>query len=389
MTSPEYWSRLLIALSIAGAVVATLFYLLRLYSHCFSTGKFDASDVFLGFGLVLSYGITITTVIAALEGAGIDLSTLPPRTAHRVAMMYWIAQEFWPAAQVCIKLSIIILLRRLLGSVKRMLSLTLFLAVFIVAWGLAALFANTFQCWPLQYFWNKEVEGHCISGEKALFMATGSVSFLQDIMLLAIPFAVLWRLQMAPRKKVLLTILFSMGGIVCTFSLMRLIEFRYYPTNNLTASSTRERIWTLLEIDVAIVCASIVLMPPLFQPCTDTCRRIYCQTIGRLMTAECTQRAESWPFQKHCTNFSQDGRSEVRAQAYPASAAEVRDRRESMTGDFIRVETTISRDVHDREVLWPQAGRSSLTSGMLPTVSEEKRMSDDMSNVDFSGVGFS
>lgn len=63
MTSPEYWSRLLIALSIAGAVVATLFYLLRLYSHCFSTEKFDASDVFLGFGLVLSYGITVTTVI--------------------------------------------------------------------------------------------------------------------------------------------------------------------------------------------------------------------------------------------------------------------------------------------------------------------------------------
>lgn len=127
--------------------------------------------------------------------------------------MFWITQEFWPASQVCIKLSIIILLRRLLGSVKRVLSLTLFLAVFVSAWGLAALFANTFQCWPPQYFWNEEVEGHCISGEKALFMATGSVSSLQDMMLLAIPFAVVWRLQMTSRKKVLLPILFGMGGM--------------------------------------------------------------------------------------------------------------------------------------------------------------------------------
>lgn len=63
MTSPEYWSRLLIALSITGAVVATLFYLLRLYIQCLGTGKLDVSDVFLGFGLVLSYGITITAVI--------------------------------------------------------------------------------------------------------------------------------------------------------------------------------------------------------------------------------------------------------------------------------------------------------------------------------------
>ncbi|QMW48413.1 hypothetical protein COH20_007646 [Aspergillus flavus] len=384
MTSPEYWSRLLIALSITGAVVATLFYLLRLYSQCLGTGKLDVSDVFLGFGLVLSYGITITAVIAALEGAGVDLSTLPSRTAHR---MYWIAQEFWPASQVCIKLSIIMLLRRLLGSVKRMLPLTLFLAVFILAWGLAALVANTFQCWPPQYFWNQETGGHCISGERALFMATGAVSFVQDVVLLAIPFAIVWQLQMEPRMKALLTILFGIGGIACILSLMRLIEFRYYPTDNLTASGTRERIWTLLEIDIAIVCASVVLLPPLLKRCTDTCWRIYRHAISRLKTTECTQ-VESWPFQKHCTNFSQDGRSEVRSQAYPASAAEVRDRRAEMAGGCIRVETTISRDIDDREVLWPQVGSSSLTSGIQATLADEKKFAEDMSNVDFSGVGW-
>ncbi|KAE8345500.1 hypothetical protein BDV24DRAFT_178242 [Aspergillus arachidicola] len=360
MTSPEYWSRLLIALSTVGAVVATLFYLLRLYSQCLGTGKLDASDVFLGFGLVLSYGITIPTVIA---------------------------QEFWPASQVCIKLSIIMLLRRLLGSVTRVLSLTLFLAVFILAWGLATLVANTFQCWPPQYFWNQETGGRCISGEKALFIATGAVSFVQDIVLLAIPFAIVWRLQMEPRKKALLTILFGIGGIVCILSLMRLIEFRYYPTKNLTASGTRERIWTVLEIDIAIVCASVILMPPLFKRCTHTCWKTYHQITSRLTTTECTQ-VESWPFQKHCTNFSQDGRSEVRSQAYPASATEVRDRRAEMAGGCIRVETTISRDIDDREVLWPQAGSSSLTSGIQATLAGNKRLADDMSNVDFSGVGW-
>ncbi|KJK67290.1 hypothetical protein P875_00117342 [Aspergillus parasiticus SU-1] len=379
MTSPEYWSRLLIALSIVGAVVATLFYLLRLYSQCLGTGKLDASDVFLGFGLVLSYGITITTVI----GTGIGRGWSGPFDSA----MYWIAQEFWPASQVCIKLSIIMLLRRLLGSVKRVLPLTLFLAVFILAWGLAALVANTFQCWPPQYFWNQETGGHCISGKKALFMATGAVSFIQDIVLLAIPFAIVWRLQMEPRKKALLTILFGIGGIVCILSLMRLIEFRYYPTNNLTASSTRERIWTVLEIDIAIVCASVILMPPLFKRCTDTCCKTYHQITSRLTTTECTQ-VESWPFQKHCTNFSQDGRSEVRSQAYPASATEVRDRRAEMAGGCIRVETTISRDIDDREVLWPQAGSSSLTSGIQATLAGDKKFADDMSNVDFSGVGW-
>ncbi|OGM48027.1 hypothetical protein ABOM_002679 [Aspergillus bombycis] len=384
----EYWSRLLIVLSIVGAVVATLFYLLRLYSHCLGTGKLDAGDVLLGLGLVLSYGITITTVVAALEGVGIDLATLSWRTLRRVTLeMFWIAQEFWPAVQVCIKVSIILLLRRFLGSVKSVLPLTLVLAVFTIAWGLAALVANTFQCWPPQTFWNHEIGGHCVSGQKALFMALGSVSFLEDIVLLAIPFAIVWQMQIAPRKKILLTILFCMGGMVCIFSLLRLIVFRYYPETNLTESGTKERIWTLLEIDIAVVCASVVMMPPLFKRCTETCRRTYQQTRSRWTTAEFPEQTDRWPLHKHCTNLSLDGGSEVRSQAYPPSTVDVRDRRANIAGGCIRVETTILRDVHDRDMLWPQPGRSSSTSGVPSTLAGEDKVLDDMLNVDFSGVG--
>lgn len=78
----------------------------------------------------------------------------------------------------------------------------------------------------------------------------------------------------------------------------------------------------------------------------------------------------------------------MRSQAYPASAAEVRDRRAEMAGGCIRVETTISRDIDDREVLWPQVGSSSLTSGIQATLADEKKFAEDMSNVDFSGVGW-
>ncbi|KAF7590280.1 hypothetical protein BBP40_003017 [Aspergillus hancockii] len=240
MSSPRYWSQLLIALSIAGAVLATLFYCLRLYSHYLSTRELDAGDIFLGLGLVLSYGMTITTIIAAFEGVGFDISTLPPKAARHVTMMFWITQKFWPPSQVCVKVSIIILLRRLFGTVKKIRLLTIFLLVFTVAWGTAALFANIFQCWPPHYFWDKDIHGNCVSGQKTLFMATGSISLLEDVVLLATPIVVVWRLQMAPRKKILLTFLFAVGGVVCVFSLMRLIEFCDYQTSNLTESASAD-----------------------------------------------------------------------------------------------------------------------------------------------------
>ncbi|KAE8377979.1 hypothetical protein BDV26DRAFT_281468 [Aspergillus bertholletiae] len=363
MTSPDYYKQLLIALPIAGAVLATLFYLLRLYSHCIGTGAWDTGDMLLGLGLVLSYGITITT-------------------------MFWIANEFWPACQVCIKLSILLLLRQSLGFVKSVLPLTLFLAIFTFAWGLADLLANTFQCWPPQYLWDIEAEGHCMSGQRALFMAIGSISVLENIVLLAIPIALVGRLQMVPRKRVLLTIPFVMGGMVCAFSLMRLIEFRHYQPGHLTASSARERVWTLLEIDIAIVCASVVSVPPLFKYCTEA-RSKYHQDRSRSMAAEDIQEIDIWPFRKHCTNLSQDGRSEVRSQAYFGPTAAVRDREANIAEGCIRVETTISQEVHDREVMCPEAWETSLQQGVQPAhTNGTEQLPGDMLNVDFSGVGF-
>ncbi|KAE8395991.1 hypothetical protein BDV23DRAFT_178056 [Aspergillus alliaceus] len=389
MTTPEYWSRLLIALSIAGAVLATLFYFLRLCSHHLSAGSLDAGDIFLGLGLLLSYGITITTVIATFEGVGEDISTLPAKTARRVTMMFWITQKFWPPSQVCVKVSIIILLRRLLGTVKIVRSLTIFLIVFTVSWGLAALLANTFQCWPPQYFWNKDVDGYCIHGQKALFMATGAVSLLEDIVLLITPIAIVWRLQMSPRRKILVTILFAVGGVVCVCSLMRLIEFRDYHTGNLSESGTKERVWTLLEIDLAIVCASVVLMPPIFRRCAQSCKHRYHQSKGRLTASEYTEFEDYWPFQKHCTNFSQDRYSEVRAQAYRTPNTHKSERRMSIAPGEIRVETSINRCVDDRDALWPPARSMSLVSGTQMMLTREMRKwSDDMSNVDLTGVGF-
>ena len=79
----------------------------------------------------------------------------------------------------------------------------------------------------------------------------------------------------------------------------------------------------------------------------------------------------------------------MRSQVYPPAPIEVSNHRaDIIEGPCIRVETTIIRDVDDREVLWPQAGRTSLTSGVHSTRTDEKDMMDDMSNVDFSGVGW-
>ncbi|KAL2008495.1 hypothetical protein VTN00DRAFT_6689 [Thermoascus crustaceus] len=62
---------------------------------------------------------------------------------------------------------------------------------------------------------------------------------------------------------------------VCIFSLLRLVEFRNFLLNDLSSSSALESIFTVLEIDVAIICGNLPLTKPIIQSClgrvkTDT-----------------------------------------------------------------------------------------------------------------------
>jgi hypothetical protein len=110
-----------------------------------------------------------------------------------------------------VKVSILILLRRVLGVMDWVRHCATALIVFVIAWGITALIANTFQCWPVQYFWIKSIEGSCMSGQTTLYTIIGAFSVVEDVLILCLPLPVVWRLQMRLREKIQLTILFLMG----------------------------------------------------------------------------------------------------------------------------------------------------------------------------------
>lgn len=63
MTDGNYWRVVLIAVPIVGTVVATLFFLLRLYSRLLTKRQLDIGDLLMFFGLLFSYGVTTSTIL--------------------------------------------------------------------------------------------------------------------------------------------------------------------------------------------------------------------------------------------------------------------------------------------------------------------------------------
>jgi hypothetical protein len=103
------------------------------------------------------------------------------------------------------------LVRKLLGTVNWFRRAATGVIVFIVAWGITALIGNTFQCWPVQYYWIKHIHGHCMPGQTAFFVIIGALSTVENIVIVLLPLPVVWKLQMPLQEKIELTFLFTVG----------------------------------------------------------------------------------------------------------------------------------------------------------------------------------
>ncbi|RHZ67312.1 uncharacterized protein CDV56_104744 [Aspergillus thermomutatus] len=260
-----YWKNVLTIVPIVGAGVATIMFLLRLFSRRLAAAGFFLEDLLMGIGLILSYCATAFVVETAFNGVGVPVASLPHDERYRIQFGSWMIQKFWAPSMAFVKISIVVFLKRLLGSVRAYAIVSNCLIAFIAVWALTALLVNTFQCWPVQYYYDKTLEGHCMKGQVQFFQAMGSIALVEDVIILCLPIPIVWRLQITFRQKMALTLVFSLGGLVCIFSLLRLIEFRNFVVTDLASSSAKESIWTCLELDVAIICGCLPLLKPLVQ----------------------------------------------------------------------------------------------------------------------------
>lgn len=127
-----------------------------------------------------------------------------------------------------VKVSIVLFLYRLLGCVGRFRQVATAVIIFVIAWGVTAAIGNTFQCWPVQYFWIKHIDGHCMRGQNTFYIIIGSVSVVEDVFILCLPLPIVWKLQTPLREKIEITLLFSIG---CLYDAL-CITFRGHNANS-------------------------------------------------------------------------------------------------------------------------------------------------------------
>lgn len=111
-----------------------------------------------------------------------------------------------------------------------------------------------------------EVDGRCIN-DTALFYTTSSINILVDIWILVLPITTLLKVQRPRKEKAALVGIFSLGVFSTIASIVRLHAIRIYTqSSDPFFDSVPINLWSEVEVNIGILCASIPSLKALFLP---------------------------------------------------------------------------------------------------------------------------
>ena len=120
-------------------------------------------------------------------------------------MVYYLSLTFT-------KVSILLQYLRIFPTPKFRLAAHIVLGV-VCVYGAWTVFGSIFECWPVQFFWDKSIKGgHCLN-QFAVWFTNAGMNIVTDIALVILPISSIQHLNLPNRQKRLLIIVFGLAGL--------------------------------------------------------------------------------------------------------------------------------------------------------------------------------
>ncbi|KAK4163737.1 hypothetical protein QBC43DRAFT_289612 [Cladorrhinum sp. PSN259] len=251
---------------IAGAAIslgfATTALILRFISRARIVGVVGAEDVFLVAALVLSACHVAGVVYQVRLGLGTGIETLGPERIVLFLKALFFSILCYVTGHTLTKISILCLYTRVFRTTGMRKVYPVMLAL-IAIHGLYLIFSLIFGCRPVRAFWDISLPRNCLPREP-MWLSNAAANILTDFALFLSPLGVLKTSGLAKRQKIGLYFVFLLGLFVCLISLIRL-DYLYYgaKATDITRDIAGVTMWSAVELNVAIVCASLMVMKPL------------------------------------------------------------------------------------------------------------------------------
>ncbi|XEV07324.1 hypothetical protein FSHL1_012611 [Fusarium sambucinum] len=236
----------LVILGFLFTCLASLFVISRFITRVCLVRSLGADD---GYIILANLG-ALGFLIAVMQQIRFGLGQPPnPELLSPIIQATTASVISYTICHLAIKLSIAFQCLRIFITAKAR-RLFISLTVYFAVYGVLCLMLTVFTCYPVAKYWDDSIPGKCLDN-RALRYAFAGINIVNDIVILVAPMPFLQNLQIGRKIKVVLMVVFAAGGVSVSIS-------------QRPAKGVDIAIWSGLECNIAIMCACVPSLKPLF-----------------------------------------------------------------------------------------------------------------------------
>ncbi|KAI0402306.1 hypothetical protein F4802DRAFT_617966 [Xylaria palmicola] len=258
----------LLVLSTILTAIAFIIVLLRLLVRCIILYKPGMDDGMM-FGAMLFTIAYLATIYVSKTygGLGRSMLTLSSEEMSTFLKVTFAIELIYYTIIFCVKSSIIFMYQRfaIWDTFKR---LCIGTNIVLTAFYIACIGGTIGQCTPVEKAWDitRLLPGSCIN-TTAFFYFTSGFSIIADLWIILLPLPTLRALKISPHTRYILYAIFGAGLFATAMSIVRLYSIHIFTlATDPFKDGVLVNLWSMVEVTVAIVCASVPALKPLATP---------------------------------------------------------------------------------------------------------------------------
>lgn len=274
----------MLAVSIALAVLSTVFVLLRVLSRGAIVKKIALDDYFMVLAWIIAFGMTMAVIWGTRYGLGRHEENIPPEWASTLKKSNYAFSVLYNPALMMSKTSILIFYLTLSKSNHTFRWATIATLFVVNAGGFALTMLNIWQCTPVNAVFQTPIpDSASCTDIVTIYLSSAPLNIITDLAILFLPMPILTSMRLPKKQKIILIITFSFGIFVAAVDVVRIaylqsaaetrianIHNNLDEDNNLTSENTDfawyaslSFMWSVIEVNIGIMCACVPALKPL------------------------------------------------------------------------------------------------------------------------------
>lgn len=244
--------------------LSTLAVALRFYVRGRILHTIASEDWCILVAWMFTFAATGMTIKEAQLALGRHMEDVSPQNFMAFLQTTYFKTLLYNLSLFMTKVSILLLYLRVITSydyLRKAMWASLGIVIVYNLWAIAMYLS---MCIPIQKMWDPTVEGYCHPLD--VWWALTYLHIITDFIIFLLPIPVVATMNVPRSQKAGLLFVFSVGFFVCLISVLRTIWLKaQYPRPDFTWDLTSIANWSIVEMNIAVVCACLITLKPLFQ----------------------------------------------------------------------------------------------------------------------------